>query len=341
MRTDALRALKATFGNIHRGEGQMANKLLLVPVLLLGLCITPAAALDCDAGFRAFTHLGGETCIPEHPQRIVATRGDSIATPLLDIGAPLIGAGFRTDDGITYLRGAADIFGMEFVEKAGLAQIGESEPDMEAIAALEPDLIILPSWELELAAKTSTIAPTVVIKDNLPFLDHLAMLADAVGMSGAYEQRVASYRAKIERIKAQLGDPSAVTVSRFDMADGTLWYYANWGAVDQVISDIGFSRPAAQVAIDDYRSEISLEFLPEFDGDILLSSYAPRFGQTIDSLSAEWDQTAPFWRNLEGVKAGNQFWYERDVWVGYTFKSLETAADGLLLLTQGRFPAKN
>ena len=320
----------------------MTNKRILAAAATIAvLAASPAVALDCEAGFRAFTHLAGETCIPERPQRIVGARGDSIATPLLDIGAPLIGAGFSTDQGETYLRGASDIFGAEFVAASGVQTIGDTnEPDMEAIAALEPDLIILPAWQADLVGKTSTIAPTIVMFDNLPFLDHLAMLADATGMSGVYEQRLESYRAKIERIKAQLGDPAAITVSRFDMAENGLWFYPNWGAVDQVISDVGFSRPAIQLEAES-RGDISFELLPEFDGDILISSYAPRFGQTIPFFTAQWDQLAPFWRNLEGVKAGNHYWYERDVWVGYTFKSLETAADGLLLLTQGRFPAGN
>ena len=317
------------------------KRILAAAATIAVLAASPAFALDCEAGFRAFTHLAGETCSPEHPQRIVGARGDSIATPLLDIGAPLIGAGFSTDQGETYLRGASDIFGAEFVAASGVQTIGDTnEPDMEAIAALEPDLIILPAWQADLVGKTSTIAPTIVMFDNLPFLDHLAMLADATGMSGVYEQRLESYRAKIERIKAQLGDPSSITVSRFDMAENGLWFYPNWGAVDQVISDVGFSRPAIQQETES-RGDISFELLPEFDGDILISSYAPRFGQTIPFFTAQWDQLAPFWRNLAGVKAGNHYWYERDVWVGYTFKSLETAADGLLLLTQGRFPAGN
>ncbi|HEV7346517.1 MAG TPA: ABC transporter substrate-binding protein [Devosia sp.] len=320
----------------------MTKTLALAAAVLASLLTSPAFALDCDAGFRPFTHAAGETCIPEKPERIVATRGDSIATPLLDIGAPLVGAGFRTDNDETYLRGGADIFGMAFVVDAGVQSIGSpNEPDMEAIAALEPDLIILPGWQADLVEKASSIAPTVMIHDNLPFLDHLAILADAAGMSGVYEQRLAAYQAKIERIKTQLGHPSAITVSRFDISEGGLWFYPNWGAVDQVIDDIGFSRPAIQTDAAESRSDISFELLPEFDGDILLSSYAPRFGQTIAFLTTQWDEVAPFWRELDAVKAGNHYWYERDIWVGYTFKSLETAADGLLLLTQGRFDAGN
>jgi iron complex transport system substrate-binding protein len=315
--------------------------LLFAATCVAPLFATPAFALDCEAGLRAFSHMGGETCTPENPQRIVATRGDSIVTPLLDIGAPRVGAGFLSDNYISYVRGAADIFGMEFVESADLTRLGESEPGVKAIAALEPDLILLPGWQLKLAEKASAIAPTVVMPDNLPFLDHLAMLADAAGLSGVYDQRLAQYRPKIERIKAQLGDPSAITVSRLDIAEVGLWFYPNLDTVDQVINDVGLSRPAVQADAAESRTEISFELLPEFDADILISSYASRFGQTIESFTAQWDQIAPVWRNLEGVKAGNHYWYERDVWVGYTFKSHETAADGLLLLTQGRFAATN
>lgn len=310
-------------------------------VLLVGLAANPTAALalDCEAGLRPFAHATGETCIPENPERIVAARGDSIATPLLDIGAPVIGAGFSFDQGETYLRGATDIFGAEFVDGYGMASIGDTNQfDLETVASLEPDLIILPNWQADLAAQTSAVAPTIVMPANLQFLDHLALLADAAGMSGVYEQRLAAYRGKIEKVRAAIGDPAAITVSRFDMAEGGLWFYPNWGALDQVIDDIGFSRPAIQAEATTNFAEMSFEFLPEFDGDILIASQAPRFGQTVEALTAQWDGFAPFWRDLSAVRAGNLYWYERDVWVGYTFKSLETVADGLLLLTVGRFP---
>ncbi len=70
-----------------------------------------------------------------------------------------------------------------------------------------------------------------------------------------------------------------------------------------------------------------------------MSSYAPRFGQTVEALEADWDGFAPRWRDLPGAVAGGHYWYPRDVWVGYTFRSLETVSDALLLLTLGRFEA--
>ncbi|WIJ24949.1 ABC transporter substrate-binding protein [Devosia sp. RR2S18] len=315
-----------------------------VTAVLAGLVATAALsasalALDCAEGQRPIIHAAGETCIPEQPERIVAPRGDSIATPLIDLGAPLVGAGFQSgEDGQVFLRGASDIFGASFVDELGLATVGNpNEPDIEAIAALEPDLIILTDYQQSIFDQAARIAPTIVVEGNLPFLEHLAFLADAAGMQGEYESRLAAYRAKIEDLQATLGDASAITVSRLDLWEDGLWYYPNWGAIDQVINDVGFSRPPIQAEATENISALSFERLPEFDADVILSSRAPRFGQTIAMLEEQWDAAAPFWRQLPGVTAGNHYWYERDVWVGYTFKSLEAAADGLLLLTAGRF----
>lgn len=294
-------------------------------------------AAACPAGFRAFTHAMGESCIPTNPTRIVTTRGDKLATPLLDIGAPLVGAGFRTDQGVTYLRGATDIFGADFVAASGVASVGDpNTPDLEAIAALEPDLIMLPGWQTDLYERLSLIAPTIVIPDNLPFLTHLEMVADAAGRRDAYADKLTAYEAKIADIRAQIGDPSAISVSRFLIFDGQLGYYPNWGAMDQVIRDIGFARPDVQAEATENLT-LSLEAIQSFDADLMLASYAPRFGQTIDYFTTQWDEDAPFWRNLHGVSSGNLYWYERDIWVGYTFNSLDVVADALLLLTAGRF----
>ena len=48
------------------------------------------------------------------------------------------------------------------------------------------------------------------------------------------------------------------------------------------------------------------------------------------------DGYAPFWRDLPAVKEGRHQWYPRDLWVGYTFTSLDLVAESLALLTVGR-----
>ncbi len=307
---------------------------------LLLVAATPAIALDCPEGQRAFVHSPGETCIPEEPQRIVAVTHDSIATPLIELGAPLVGVGVEFDaTGKAFIRGATDILGVTVGEASGLASVGDANaPDLEAIAALAPDLILIHGWQEDLLPQLQRIAPTVIVPCSLPFLDHLALVADAAGLGGAYDDRLAAYQAKVAQIRATLGDPSRITVSYLDIWEGGVWHYINWGARDQVTADLGLARPAvvrAQVADDP--TDFSVELLPEFDGDLVLSSTADRFGQTAEALSAQWDATAPFWRELRGVEAGNHYWYPRDLWVGYTFASLNHVTDSLALLTVGRF----
>ncbi|MDX8354786.1 ABC transporter substrate-binding protein [Cognatiyoonia sp. IB215182] len=313
-------------------------KLRLTLASLLTLAAAPAAALDCNAGFRAFTHHLGETCIPEQPQRIASLRGDSVTTPLLDIGAPIaLTVMNRMEDGTTYIRGAADIFGEAFIAESGVAYFSDRNPvDIEALAAAGPDLIIGRIWNEEILGQLEAIAPTVIIPPQMPYLDHLAWLADVSGSQQTFDTELARYQDRIADAKATIGDPSAITVSRFDVWEDGLWYYPNWGAIDQVINDIGFAKPAIQAEATEGMNGVSVERMQEFDGDVLIASRAPRFGQTIPMLTEQWDQVAPFWRELGGVKSGNLYWYERDILVGYTFDSLDRSIDFLTAITAGR-----
>lgn len=297
-----------------------------------------SAQAQCESDQRLFEHAGGESCIPVTPERIAAPRGDSVATPLIDIGAPVIAVGFRgMEDGSKYVRGASDIFGQQAVDALDLIDLGNpNQFDFEVLAAASPDLIILTSWQADMRDQASNIAPTIVMAANAPFLDHLSFLADAAGLADTYDNKLSAYQARIEAARQSIGNPGEITVSRFDLWEDGLWYYPNWGAVDQVINDIGFAKPEIQANATESLSGLSFEEIHKFDGDVLISSTAPRFGQTITMLEDQWDAAAPFWRQVSGVAAGNQYWYPRDIWVGYTFASLEKAIEGLELITAGR-----
>ncbi|MGR3491225.1 MAG: hypothetical protein ACU0DW_04135 [Shimia sp.] len=209
---------------------------------------------------------------------------------------------------------------------------------MEMVASVDPDLLVLNVWSApDHFDQASEIAPTVVVPEGLFFLEQIEWLADTAGMHGVYEARLEAYRAEIEVMKERMGAPAEIMVSRFDISDDGLWFYPGWGAVDQVINDAGFAIPAIQAeAPPTGFNALSVERIQEFDVDVLISSYAPVFGQHIPFLEDQWETVASFWRDLEGVKAGNHFWYERDVMVGYTFESLDRAIAMLTTITAGR-----
>ncbi|EBA13657.1 ABC transporter substrate-binding protein [Roseobacter sp. CCS2] len=300
---------------------------------------TPAFALECHEGFRAFVHGEGETCIPVQPERIIATRGDSVATPLIDIGAPLVAVAYRTaDDGSLWLRGASDIFGDDAVAALNLANVGSPNGvDLEAVVSARPDLIVITEFQTDLIPQLSEIAPVIVTSRQMTYFEHLSMLADAAGMADVFTEREQAYRDRIAEAQSRIGDPSAIKVSQLNISEGVIEYFPNFGALTQVVRDIGLGQPQMQADAATALRDISMEQVNEFDGDIILSSFAPRFDQSIEWMMTErFDGASPVWRSLSGVQSGNHFWYERDLWGGTSFASLHAAIDGLELLTAGR-----
>ncbi|MEM7734466.1 MAG: ABC transporter substrate-binding protein [Deinococcota bacterium] len=311
----------------------MKKLFTLLALIVLGV----SYAQTCEDGFRLFEHAEGTTCIPETPQRIVTIGDRDLLTPLIDIGAPVIAAPYREqEDGTLWIRGAIDIYGEAVMEELALASIGVGGIDFERVAALEPDLIFSAPWAGDNLDKLQAIAPVVVIPDWIPMLDHMAMMADAAGLAGTYETRLEEYRADLASLVELVGDPSQIVVSRFDIWEDGIWYYPNWGAIEQVIRDAGYTMPPFQTEATDSVNGLSVERIQEFDGDVILFSYAPRFGQTIPMLSEQWDTVAPFWRSLPAVETNEYFWYERDIYTGYSFASLNRSIELMALITAGR-----
>ena len=173
---------------------------------------TPLAAEDCSDGLRPFEDALGVTCIPESPQRIASLRDDSVTTALMDIGAPVFATVMRSmEDGSRYVRGASDIFGQDVVDAARLIDLGNhNPPDVEAVAAARPDLIIARTYQAEAADQLNAIAPTVFMPDVLPYLDNLAFLTDAAGMSSDFDAELSRYQALIAEAREVIGDPASL-----------------------------------------------------------------------------------------------------------------------------------
>jgi iron complex transport system substrate-binding protein len=170
----------------------------------------------------------------------------------------------------------------------------------------------------------------------MTFFEQIETLADLANVEDAFDAEIARYEARIADAQERIGNPEKISISQLDINDGGLRYYPRWGALAQVIDDIGFAQPAIQAEATANMRDISFERLMEFDGDILITGQAWRFGQDIAALTDRHDTVAPFWRDLPGVEAGNHYWYYRDLWNGNTFVSLHAVIDGLELLTAGR-----
>ncbi|MEM8787906.1 MAG: ABC transporter substrate-binding protein [Pseudomonadota bacterium] len=295
----------------------------------------PAAAQDCAQGMRAFEHAAGTACIPVAPQRIVSVRGEQFTAPLWELGAPLVGSAGRTDDGknggAPYPRGAFDLFNLTF-DGSDLTWIGSpNDPDFESIVALEPDLILIPDWQEDLLEQFELIAPTVAIGiHSNPMLERYRLIADAAGLLDRYEAGLQRYQSRLTAARLvvadRLGDPADVSVVIAEVFNdnGGLTVYGNYGAMSQVLADLGFAEPQIATDLGVANESVSVELLPEIQADFMIGTYNLAFDQPPSQRIEEWERLFPAWDEvLHAARHNQHLLIDREPMRALSFRALE------------------
>jgi iron complex transport system substrate-binding protein len=309
----------------------------LVPgMLALGLALTacggaaepdadPAASTAADAAFpRTVQHAMGETEIVAQPERVVVLDTGELDSAL-SLGVTPVGA-VTTDVSsgfLSYLaEGAAD------VEEVGTI----SEPDLEAIAALEPDLILSNKVRHEdLYDELSQVAPTVFAERvGAVWKDNLTLAAESLGLEEEALDALEQYEADAAALGESIGDAAGTTVSAVRFVDGAIRVYTPASFIGTVLADIGLAQlelPTAQVPTF---AELGAEEVTRADADIVLySSYGPAQDSGEAAVLA-----GPLWSRLGAVQEGRALAVEDDVFftgIGLTAANLmiEDLADQL------------
>ncbi len=267
---------------------------------LLMALTTPALALDCETGLRAYTHDLGTTCIPDEPQRIVSTVGEAVTVPLIELGVIPVGSeGEITSDGRPTLRGGLNNVGAGF-DDLGIAHIGSFEPlDLETIAALAPDLIIQGAWGgmpvQQDYDQLSQIAPTIVleIERRTGFQMHDA-LADVTNTGDILAANNRRYQYQVDVLRDIV--PDGTSVSIIIPGEGEIYAYHAWPGLGQIFRDAGFAHPVIIDNIPEGQSDtFSVEALEQFDADWLFISYANHRGETPADAMARMNALLPPW----------------------------------------------
>jgi iron complex transport system substrate-binding protein len=159
----------------------------------------------------------------------------------------------------------------------GLADIGTyAEPDLEAIAALGPDLILGLSYEVDpIYDQLTAIAPTVVIDppDGERALFALQRsLAVVVGVEDELDERLADYDARLAAAKGRLGsgvEGLAFTVVETYGADENYVVRSPYSPGLQVIRGLGMVPSSTTRDSDEEWTEVSRERLADYDADVI------------------------------------------------------------------------
>lgn len=277
------------------------------PTTATGSTETPGAtpATSTAAGeTRIVQHAMGETEVPVDPQRVVVLDMSELDIAL-SLGVKPVGYATYTagEDLAPYLKDR--LTGSTWV---GTVQ----QPNLEAILALDPDLILTNKLRHEaIYDQLSQIAPTVMAETvKGEWKTSLMIHAEALGKTAEAEQIMANYQQRLEEFKQAMGPRLADThISLVRSFPDHVRIYMKDSFMGTVIADAGLPRPPAQDK-DVFMEQATAERIPDFDGDVMFIMYWNRAqGEQLSQLMQH-----PLWSQLEVVKQGRVYEVDDRVW---------------------------
>lgn len=279
-------------------------------VLALGLAACTSDPVDepgSGGETQQITHAMGSTAVPLKPQRVVVLDTDKIDTAAT-LGVKLVGAArtSEVDAFPSYVGNLGD------VKPVGLL----AEPDLEAIAALKPDLILGSKFRQEkFYDELSAIAPTVFTeKVGVTWKENFLLDGRALGQEQKARDSLAAYEKRAKDLGASLPNAAAVKVSIVRFMPAEIRVYGPEGFSGIVVKDVGLGRPERQLLAnkDDKRfDKVSPERIAEVDGDVIfVCAYGAKAEDQRTTVTA-----GNLWKELSAVKAGKVYPVTDETWM--------------------------
>lgn len=275
----------------------------------MAACSSDPVAESSTGETQQITHAMGTTAVPLHPKRVVVLDSDKIDTAV-SLGVIPIGATRPPDitDWPSYL-------GVDLSSMKSVGQI--AEPDLEAIAALKPDLILGSKFRQEkFYDELAAIAPTVFTeKVGITWKENFLLDGKALGQEQKAKDLLAQYENRAKTLGTKIPDAANVKVSivRF-MPTGDIRVYGPDGFSGIVIGDVGLGRPERQKLAnksDKRFDKVSPERIADVDGDVM---FVTALGPTAQSQEKKVVDGA-LWKDLSAVKAGMAHDVPAEVWM--------------------------
>jgi iron complex transport system substrate-binding protein len=252
-------------------------------------------------------HAMGTTTLEKTPEKIVVLTNEGTEA-LLAMGVTPVGA-VQSWVGDPWYEHIADQ--MKDVQVVGT----ESGVNVEAIAALQPDLIIGNKMrQEEIYEQLNAIAPTIFAETlRGDWQENFKLYAKAVNQEEKGQEVLDNYNNRIADLKTKLGDKTSMEVSmvRFMAGDVRIYHKDTFSGV--ILEQLGFARPESQNVDDFAEKGVTKERIPAMEGDILFYFTYEEGDNKATTVEEEWVND-PLFQNLEVVKAGNVHKVSDTIW---------------------------
>ncbi|MDK9858716.1 ABC transporter substrate-binding protein [Staphylococcus equorum] len=289
---------------------------IILVVLLAGACSNDSKTKGNEST-RSYTLDGGNKIdIPKHPKRI-AVVANTYAGGLKYLGGNIVG--------VTKDIEKSNVLKDKFKDTTKL-----SENDVEKVAKLKPDLIIVDTTDKNIK-KYQKIAATIPIEyGKKDYLETQVALGEILGKKKEAEKWVEKWKTQTandsKEIKQHIGNNS--TVSIFDDFSKTIYAFGkSWGRGGEVVYQaFGLDMPPAlEKAVDkEGYKELSMEKLPQYSGDYIITMS--------EGKSKPEFEKSHMWQNIPAVKNDNvinvkaeTYWYNDPYSLEYIRKELKNS----------------
>jgi iron complex transport system substrate-binding protein len=267
-------------------------------------------AAEPDGTFpRTITHFGGTTTVPAPPQRVVViATGQTDAILTLDVVPVGVAHG---DDADLVPRYVQEAFPQYAEQLAAVTAVGSRQnPNLEAIAALRPDLVLAnAAASQDLYPVLAEIAPTVLVEGTgVNWKQDFLLLADSLGRQDRAQAFLDGFAADAAALGAAAGEE---TVSFVRVTADRTRVFGVASFTGFVAWDAGLVRPESQ-RFDATSRDLSPEELALAAGDRIF--YSVQGATTEEQAAASATVGNPLWRTLPAVRDGRAVLVDDDPW---------------------------
>lgn len=290
----------------------IASRRSLGSIWALACLMVLSAVLPAQAAedVRRIEHALGVTDIEGTPQRIVTLyQGANDTAVALGITPVGVVDSWVQKPMYHYLRD----------DLADVPHVGlETQPNLEAIAQLQPDLIIANKARHEAVYdQLSQIAPTVAEETVFDFKGTVRLMGEALNrqddadqLLADWDQRVATLQSKL---KEQMADDWPLSAAVTNIRNDHLRVYLEESFAGTVLNDLGFEFPnlAAQrtwgVKLN------SQESIPSMNADVMFIIFQSQDGPVHENYE-DWS-SHPLWQNLDAARHDRVYDVDKVAWL--------------------------
>ncbi len=267
----------------------------------------PPASEDKGAFPVTITHMKGEYTLEKKPE-VIAVLDTKFVDQLIALNEQPAGSVTAAGSDTDFPEYLSDR--LENVKVLGT----RDEPNLEALVALGPDLILMTDFQEKVYDSVSKIAPTLVLdfyEDWRATLETMGKItgkqAEAQTVQQAYEEKTAKLK---QQLADKLGDDTVALIR--PRTEGIRVHTSQHRTGSILYTDLGLKVPESVAAVDDTAYEISLEAVPEIGADHYFLLSDAMFAEAVKEL-----ESTKVWSSLELVKSNRVYRIDSTLWIAY------------------------